>query len=158
MLTGPTEVRARPLSARSKALRLAPVAVVLVLLAWGSWKGNDEAFPVGPFVMFAFTTQTDGEVRSAELAAVTEDGHRFFVALEPEEIGLRRAEIEGQLDKLEHQPQLLGEIAGAAARLHPDRPRWRQLDLMQHVIQLRHGRAVSQSDVVLASWHQELGS
>ena len=136
----------------SRAVRLAVVVLVFALLGWGSWKADDDAFPVGPFVMFAFTTPPDGEVRSAAVEAVDVDGHRLPVVLEPSEVGLRRAEMEGQIPRVEAHPELLGALATAHARLRPDAPRWQQVDLVEHRVQLRNGRAGSESTAVLATW------
>lgn len=133
-------------------LRMAIVAVIFVLLGWGSWKADDDAFPVGPFVMFAFTTPPNGEVRSAAVEAVDVAGRRVPVVLEPEDVGLRRAEMEGQIPRVVAHPELLGALASAHRRLRPEQPAWRQVDLVEHRVQLDHGRATSESTVVLASW------
>ena len=135
-----------------RIVRLAVVVLVFALLGWGSWKADDDAFPVGPFVMFAFTTPPDGEVRSAAVEAVDADGHRVPVVLDPADVGLRRAEMEGQLPRVEAHPELLGALATAHARLRPAAPRWRQVDLVEHRVRLRDGRAVSESTAVLATW------
>ena len=133
---------------------MAVVVVVLGLLALGSWKADDDAFPVGPFVMFAFTTPPDGEVRSAAVESVDVLGHRAPVLLEPETVGLRRAEMEGQIPRVIEEPDLLGALADAHAHLQPRAPVWQQVDLVEHRVQLRDGRAVSESTVVLASWRR----
>lgn len=135
-------------------LRLGAVALVIGLLAWGSWRADDDAFPVGPFVMFAFTTPPNGEVRSAAVEAVDTSGRRSPVVLEPREVGLRRAEMEGQIPRVVQHPQLLGALASAHARLRPDARPWEQVDLVEHRVQLRDGRATKESTVVLASWHR----
>ncbi len=142
------------LSPAARRLRLAIVLVVFVLLGWGSWRATDDAFPVGPFVMFAFTTPPDGEVRSAAVEAVDLTGHRAPVELEPQTVGLRRAEMEGQIGRVIAQPQLLGALAAAHQKLQPTAPQWRQVDLVEHRVQLHDGRVLSESTVVLASWHR----
>lgn len=139
---------------RGRALRLVVVTVVLGLLALGSWKADDDAFPVGPFVMFAFTTPPDGEVRSAAVEAVDTSGVRAPVQLEPEIVGLRRAELEGQIPRVIARPDLLGALADAHARLQPRAPAWQQVDLVERRVQLRNGRATGESTVVLASWRR----
>jgi hypothetical protein len=135
-------------------VRLAVVLVVFVLLGLGSWRATDDAFPVGPFVMFAFTTPPDGEVRSAAVEAVDDAGRRAPVELEPETVGLRRAEMEGQIGRVVEQPQLLGALAVAHQRLQPKAPQWQQVDLVEHRVQLHDGRVLSESTVTLASWHR----
>jgi hypothetical protein len=147
-----TDVIRAPRSTR--VLRLAVVAVVVVLLGWGSWKADDDAFPVGPFVMFAFTTPPNGEVRSAAVEAVDVTGDRLPVVLEPEDVGLRRAEMEGQISRVVAHPELLGALATAHLRLRPNQPAWQQVELVEHRVQLDHGRATHETTVVLATWHR----
>jgi hypothetical protein len=145
-------MRPVPLPRAGKALRLAITAVVLVLLGWGSLAGQDDDFPIGPFVMFAFTTASDGDVRAARLEAVTDAGERVRVPLEPASVGLRRAEIEGQLGRVVARPELLRGLASAYARLHPGAPRFVQMDVVMHVVRLRAGVAAGESDTVVATW------
>lgn len=142
------------LSSTARRVRLAIVLVVFVLLGWGSWRATDDAFPVGPFVMFAFTTPPDGEVSSAAVEAVDVSGRRAPVELEPETVGLRRAEMEGQIGRVIAQPRLLGALAVTHHELQPAAPQWQQVDLVEHRVQLHDGRVLSESTVVLASWHR----
>jgi hypothetical protein len=142
------------LGRRGRRVRAVVVVAVLGLLALGSWKADDDAFPVGPFVMFAFTTPPDGEVRSAAVESVDTHGFRSPVVLEPDQVGLRRAEMEGQIPRVVAHPQLLGALANAHTRLHPSAPVWQQVDLVEHRVQLRDGRAVGESTAVLATWHR----
>ena len=137
-----------------RTVRLAVVVLVFALLGWGSWKADDDAFPVGPFVMFAFTTPPDGEVRSAAVEAVDVTGQRLPVVLEPEEVGLRRAEMEGQIPRVVAHPELLGALAAAHHRLRPAQPAWQQVDLVEHRVHLDHGRASGETTVVLATWRR----
>jgi hypothetical protein len=139
---------------RSRVPRLAVVLLVFALLGWGSWKADDDAFPVGPFVMFAFTTPPNGDVVSAAVEAVDVDGRRLPVVLEPKEVGLRRAEMEGQIPRVVAHPELLGALASAHARLRPHSPHWKQVDLVEHHVHLRDGRTVGETTVVLATWRQ----
>lgn len=140
------------LPAAGRAARLAVTAVVLALLGWGSLAGEDDDFPVGPFVMFAFTTDSDGDVRAARLEAVTDRGDRVPVPLEPATVGLRRAEVEGQLERVVADPTLLRGLAAAHARLHPREPRYVRVELVMHEVHLRAGVAAGISDTVLATW------
>src|ERR1700712_1340913 len=99
LTSGPPDAAPVRVGRTGRTVRLAAVVLVFALLGWGSWKADDDAFPVGPFVMFAFTTPPDGEVRSAAVEAVDVTGQRLPVVLEPEEVGLRRAEMEGQIPR-----------------------------------------------------------
>lgn len=102
--------------------------------------------------MFAFTTASDGDVRAARLEAVTDADERVRVPLEPASVGLRRAEIEGQLGRVVARPELLRGLASAYAPLHPGAPRFVQMDVVTHVVRLRAGVAAGESDTVVATW------
>lgn len=143
------------LSRAGRACRLAVTVTVLALLGWGSLVGQDDDFPIGPFVMFAFTTPPNGDVRSVGLEAVTDRGQRLSVPTEPTAVGLRRAEVEGQLPRVVTHPELLARVAEAHARLHPREPRFVQVDLVRHTVHLRHGVATGEAHEVLATWRAE---
>jgi hypothetical protein len=145
-------MRAVALSRAGRWWRQAVTVCVLALLGWGSLLGQDDHFPLGPFVMFAFTTPADGVVQSAGLEAVTERGERLSVPIEPGAVGLRRAEVEGQLVRVVGHPQLLAGIADAHARLHPRAPRFVEVDLVRRTVRLRDGVATGEAEEVLASW------
>jgi hypothetical protein len=132
--------------------RLVVVLAVAVLLGYGTVAKEDDFFPFGPFVMFAFTTPPSGDVSSATIEAVLPDGRRVPVPLTPGQVGLRRAEVEGQYGHVMHDPRLLGALAVAHHRLHPDAPGYRQVDLVEQTVHLKDGKPVGQSSKVLASW------
>lgn len=54
--------------------------------------------------MFAFSVDKDGEVHSLGVEAVTVSAQRVRVSLGHGGIGLERAEVEGQIDRLIDQP------------------------------------------------------
>jgi hypothetical protein len=92
-----------------RRVRLAATAAVGVLLLAGSIVGSDDWFPLGPFRMYATSGRATGAVRTATLVAVDESGdERLLVA---EQLGLRRAELEGQLRRFRREPGLLGALA-----------------------------------------------
>ena len=92
-----------------RAVRLGAMAAAAVLLLLGSLVGSDDWFPFGPFRMYATSGRTSGAVRTATLVGVTADGDE--VELRAGEVGLRRAELEGQLPRFRRDPGLLGAIA-----------------------------------------------
>src|SRR5687768_3355176 len=96
--------------------RVTAVALVAVLLALGSVWGSDDAFPLGPFHMFATSGRATGAVRVATLIAVGDDGVER--PLDPADVGLRRAELEGHYRLFRTRPALLGALAEAYQRRH----------------------------------------
>jgi len=93
-------------------LRLAIGAVALVAVLVGTVHGQDDDFPVGPFRMYATAAKPTGTVRVAELIGVRSDGTR--VVLQAHDVGLRRAELEGQLPRFRKDPELLAALATPA--------------------------------------------
>ena len=93
-------------------LRLAIGALALVAVVAGTAWGQDDDFPVGPFRMYATAARSTGTVRVAELIGVRSDGTR--VVLQAHDVGLRRAELEGQLPRFRKDPSLLGALATPA--------------------------------------------
>ncbi|WP_232807170.1 hypothetical protein [Geodermatophilus chilensis] len=101
-----------------RRVRLAATGVVLALLLGGTLWGNDSEFPFGPFRMYSTRADPDRPVVSTSVVGVTSDGDE--VRLSGGEVGLRRAEFEGQLPRLVEEPELLGLLAGSYAARHPD--------------------------------------
>lgn len=97
------------LSTTGRATRLVAAAVGCGLLVAGTVWGQDADFPFGPFRMYATASKVDGVVRVAALRADWSDGTTSGV--HPEEVGLRRAEFEGQLPRFREHPELLGTLA-----------------------------------------------
>ena len=106
------------LSPSGRRVRLAATAVVLALLLGGTLWGNDSEFPFGPFRMYSTRADPDRPVVSTSVVGVTADGDE--VRLSGGEVGLRRAEFEGQLPRLVEEPELLGLLAESYAEGHPD--------------------------------------
>jgi hypothetical protein len=140
------------LSRGARRARVTAVAVVLALVVLGSVVGDDDNWPFGPFRMYSTTTRPGGTVTLPFFEAVTEGGRK--VELTTDDVGLRRAEVLGQMDRLRADPELLGDLATAHARLHPDAPRLSELRLVTGVHRLEQGRSVSLDEEVVASWRR----
>ena len=144
-------MRTGELSAASRAVRAGAFLVGLALLLTGSAVGQDDHFPFGPFRMYSTADDPDGRVLSTYLQAVDAEG--VVVARVGErDIGLRRAEYEGQLSRVVDEPAVLGELADVFARRHPDRPRWVEVSVVQTAYELVDGEPTGERTEVLATW------
>jgi hypothetical protein len=139
------------LPARGRALRVLVLAVGLALLLLGTLRGSDDAFPFGPFRMYATADDPDGRVLSTYVQAVDAAGV-VLPRLGEGEVGLRRAEYEGQLGRVVADPAMLQDLARAFARRHPDRSPLVELSVVQTAHQLVDGAPVGESTAVLATW------
>ena len=161
---GPVQLQSAPelppedevvrLSPAGRAVRLAATAVVLVLLLAGTLWGTDDHFPFGPFKMYAGRAEPDGQVNSTRVVGVTAAGDE--VRLSGGQVGLRRAEFEGQLPRLERQPELLGLLAESFADRHPSAPDLVSVQVVTRQFELRAGvETGAYSDTVLVEYPLE---
>jgi hypothetical protein len=129
------------------------VGAVAALLCYGSAWGDDDAFPFGPMNQYSFRTDPNGGISALWLDADTAAGtHLRLNIASSADVGIARAELEGQFDRIIAEPCRLQELADAWARLHPDRPRLTRLTLGQDVVQLHHARPAGHRTEVLAQW------
>nr|WP_204331511.1 hypothetical protein [Geodermatophilus sabuli] len=143
---GETGVLALPRTGRR--VRLAASAVVLALLLGGTLWGNDSEFPFGPFRMYSTRADPDRPVVSTRVVGLTAAGEE--VRLSGGEVGLRRAEFEGQLPRLVDQPELLGLLADSYAGQHPDADPLVEVRVVQRRYELEDGRRTGEvTDSVL---------
>ncbi|MDK3258333.1 hypothetical protein [Blastococcus capsensis] len=118
--------------------RLAATVVVLALLFAGTLFGDDDEFPFGPFRMYSTRADPDAPVVSTRTVGLTATGEE--VRLSGGQVGLRRAEFEGQLDRIQEDPELLGLLAEAFADAHPSAPDLVAVQVVQRRIELVDGR------------------
>jgi hypothetical protein len=139
----PGELGVVPLSSRSRAVRLAASAVVLAVLLGGTLWGTDADFPFGPFRMYSTRADPDRPVVSTRVVGLTADGEE--VRLSGGEVGLRRAEFEGQLPRLVEQPELLTLLAETYADHHPDAEPLVEVQVVQRRYELVDGRQTGEA-------------
>jgi hypothetical protein len=149
----PDPVRLTP---AGRLARLAATLVVLALVLTGTIWGDDDEFPFGPFRMYSTRADPNQPVVSTRTVGVTAVGEE--VRLSGGEVGLRRAEFEGQLDRIEARPELLGLLADAFADSHPSAPDLVAVQVVQRRFELEDGRQTgAYSDRVLVEYDLESG-
>lgn len=135
----------------ARRARATGTVVLGALLLGGTFVGQDDAFPFGPFRMYSTRDDPDGVVQSARVEAVDEDGRVLVVP--DAATGLRRAEIEGQTARFLADPALLGEVSRAHDRLHPDEPSYDVVRVVVSETGLRDSRPTGLlREQVVASW------
>jgi len=149
--TLPHERMHERLHGRGLVARLVATAIGLILLLAGTVAGSDDDFPFGPFRMFA-TTDEWSEPISIARAEVTDAAGRT-IELTPSNSGVRRAEIEGQLDRFRADPRLLIGLADAYRAHNPGAPQPRTVSvLLRHHEISRSGPTGRYTDEVVATW------
>ncbi len=140
------------LSGFGRSIRVVILVVLGGLFMAGSVVGSDAWWPFSPWRMFATAQPPSSSVVSTSIEI--QQNNRWKPApLTPENTGLNRAEIEGQLPRLIANPQLLATLARSHQRLHPTDAKWTGLRIIRTEIELvnRQPTGISRSSTV-AQW------
>ncbi|WP_152191465.1 hypothetical protein [Georgenia satyanarayanai] len=143
----------RRLSAAGLAVRVAGTVAALGVLAYGQVADTNDLFPLGTLSQFATPRDLDGTVRSTYLLAdtATEQGRR--IPMNDRTIGVARAEVEGQLQRILDNPGLMQSLVDGYAALGPGREPIETLYLMRSIQQLEDGYVVGEpEEVELLRW------
>ena len=174
MGTWPAEVRGEApddvrLGAGAKLAGTLLVLLLSVLFVGGTWKGNDDWWPFGPWRMFATSTAPTGgvavlaiEVRTGPprsdppdaLGSVSGVARSWQPAsINLNSVGLNRAEVEGRVPQMLADPAMLGTLAATHARLRPHDPRWTGVRVVRVVTVIDNRRPTGEERrTVLAEW------
>jgi hypothetical protein len=134
----PEDLQVLRLSPAARLRRLLATAVVLALLLVGTVWGDDDSFPFGPFRMYSTRNDPNAPVISTRAVALTAAGEE--VRLSGGEVGLRRAEFEGQIDRIREHPEMLGLLADSFAETHPAAPHMVSVQVVQRRYELADGK------------------
>src|SRR5690348_16563015 len=96
------------MSARGRVIRVAVTLVVVVLTFAGTLVGDDFDFPFAPFQMFAIADSPNAPVMVLRSDGIDTTGKR--IVLDERNAGVRRAEIEAQIDRFKADPSLLRSV------------------------------------------------
>jgi len=147
----PADAEVVRLNPAGHAARLAAALVVLALILAGTVWGDDDAFPFGPFRMYSTRADPDQPVISTRVVGLTAAGEE--IRLSGGQVGLRRAEFEGQIPRIEAHPELLGLLADSYAAKHPDAEELVEVQVVQRRIELADGQPTGEvSDAVVVDY------
>jgi len=151
-------VKIRVLSVRAARTRqigwrVGALAVGVGVLLTAQVVDTNDWFPLGSLSQHATARPADGSVVATSLEGTTVDGEIVPVRLTPGSVGLSRAEVEAQGQRIIADPALLAGLMASRAALDPDAPALSELRLVRTEQQLRDARLVGPKDVrVLATW------
>lgn len=139
------------LSSRGRVARVAVTVVGLVLLLAGTFWGQDDDFPFGPFRMYSTAPDPNADAPDTRVEGVDTTGRT--VVLTEANSGLRRAEIEGQQRAYIDDPSRLRQVAAAYAERSPEAPPLRTVRIVIRWEGIEHSRPTGTSrDEVIATW------
>jgi hypothetical protein len=137
--------------ARGRAARIAVTLLACALLLAGSLWGDDDEFPFGPFRMYASVPDVNAPARDTRLEATDDVG--ATVLLTERNTGIRRAELEGQMDRFQKDPGLLRAVVTAYAKRNRHAPQLRQVRIVIRWHAIRDGAPTGAwRDEVVTTW------
>jgi hypothetical protein len=144
-------VPADALTRTGRRVRLMATFIGLALLLTGTLVGVDDHFPFGPFRMFATTNEWSEPISIARAEVVDATGTR--IELTVSNSGVRRAEVEGQLDRFRAEPERLDGLADAYRAHNPGAPAVVTVSVVLRHHQIgRRGPTGRWTDEVVATW------
>lgn len=150
----PAEPEVLRLTPSGRRRRLSAVLIVLALLLAGTVWGDDDAFPFGPFRMYSTRNDPNVPVISTRAVGVTAAGEE--IKLSGGQVGLRRAEFEGQIQRLREHPELLGLLADSFAEEHPEAPELVAVHMVHRKFALSDGQPTGDyTDTVVVEFDLE---
>jgi hypothetical protein len=120
-----------------RRLRVGVTLALVVATVCGSVWGDDDEFPFGPFRMYAGSRELNEPVGDTQVYAVDTAGSDIRLAQDLS--GMRRAEIEGQLDLFRDDPERLGLLAASYASRNPRQPPLVSIEIVVEWHEIRDG-------------------
>lgn len=141
------------LSAASRGARIIATLVVIGALFAGTFWGDDDNWPFGPFRMYSIRNRLDGRIKSARVDLTMSDGSKIETQINAGTFALRRAEVEGQVDRFESEPALLRHLASTYDELHPGGTEVVGVRLLYEMTQMEEGRPRGPvEEITVATW------
>ena len=133
-----------------RRVRLTAAAVVVLLLLAGTFWGDDDHFPFGPFRMYSTTNKPSGRITKISFRATTAAGE--VISIRSGSFGLRPAEVDGQIARFRSNPEDLRYLVESYERFNPGAPLLTRFEIVYGIHDLEGGRDVGYSETVVASW------
>ncbi|MEV6298721.1 hypothetical protein AB0M02_04870 [Actinoplanes sp. NPDC051861] len=139
------------LTTRGRRVRVVATFACLALLVAGTFFGDDDHFPFGPFRMYASSPDPDGDAKDTRVEGVDVTGKTIVIT--ESNSGIRRAEIEGQQAAYEREPARMARIAEAYAEHTPGAPALREVRIVVRWHGIQDARPTGTwTDEVVADW------
>ena len=134
-----------------RGARLLITGALVSLTVLGTVRGVDDDFPFGPLRMYATAHRPDAPVDDTWPWARDERGREIL--LDQTAMGIRRAEIEGQLPSFVRQPTRLRLLADAYEARNHGAPRIESVEIRTRRILMHQGKPTGRVHVVVrARW------
>lgn len=134
-----------------RRIRVLVTVAGLLLLVAGTFWGDDDEFPFGPFRMYASAPDPNGAAKDTRVEGVDSTG--AVVVITEANSGIRRAEIEGQQSQYEADPSRLEQVIKAYEDHTPGAPELREVRIVIRWHLVKDSRPTgTYTDDVIAKW------
>lgn len=142
-----------PLKKSGYVWRAVSALLVFSVLAVGQVVNTNDWFPLGSLSQYSYGRPSNTPTKSIRIIATTTEGKETRVPLNNTGVGIGRAEVEGQLDRILAEPYRLEGLARAWNGLHPNRPQYTKLRVERTIAYVENGKPTGDYDVeVLTTW------
>ncbi|MEU7873255.1 hypothetical protein [Dactylosporangium sp. NPDC049140] len=139
------------LNTRGRVLRIVAALVFGALTLAGTFWGDDTVFPFAPFRMFSTADDPNEPVLVLRTDGIDTTGRKF--ELNEDNAGVRRAEIEAQIDRFKADPALLHSVQESFAARNPGRPPLVEVDIVEVQHHLHNAQPTGEiTEAVLARY------
>lgn len=134
-------------------MRVLLTAAGCALLLGGTLWGTDDAFPFGPFSMYAGVNGPNDPAPDTRVEGTDATGRTLV--LNERNAGVRRAEVEGMEASYVGEPERLARIADSYAELNPGAPPLVRVAVIVRLHEIRHSSATGRwRDETRAVWER----
>ncbi|GAB1691866.1 hypothetical protein [Krasilnikovia sp. M28-CT-15] len=141
------------LTSAGRRVRLACTLAVVLLVLAGTFWGQDDDFPFGPFRMYSTAPGPDDAARDTRVEGQDTTGRT--IVLTEANTGIRRAEIEGQQQAYMADPARMSRIATAYLQHTPGAAPLRRVQIVVRWHGVRDSRPTgTYRDEIIANWSQ----
>lgn len=127
------------------------MALAIALIA-GTALGDDAHFPFGPMRMYSTRNDPNGTLSVVLIRAETLEGSNIGVSFV--DLGLRRAEVDGLINRFEND-SLLARYLMQAYRDFMQRPLLQELSIIRQFYKLSDGEPVDSWEETMGRWTQQ---
>lgn len=139
------------LTPSGRVVRVVVTVIAGALLLAGSVWGTDDHFPFGPFSMYAGVNPPNEPAPDTRVEGVDTTG--AVVVLGERNSGIRRAEIEGQIDAYRRDPARLARVQAAYAERNPGARPLTEVRIVVRLHEIRSSRPTGKwTDETVVSW------
>lgn len=143
----------RGLSTLQRSWRVILVGIGLIILSIAQIISTNDWFPLGSLSQYSYARPLDSPTKAVRIRALTEAGNDRGVSLSKGGIGIERAEIEGQVQRIIDNPQMLEGIARAYSERNPENPAFVELRMERVIRYVEDGKPTGEEDIeVLTTW------